>query len=114
MKGGFLLKIFYVGSGKFITTLFSKDDADYSCLKFINFIGGFKRVYEATLAKKGSWSVTYDCQKYIPESNDYTWIIVGVIVSALVITAVVFGVMYLKKKKAGKEGKSPGGLLQNA
>ncbi len=86
----------------------------YSCLQFLNPIGGFKDLYRATLVGTGSYKMNYSCVKYKP---DYTWKIVGgVIAGVILIVGIVFGVKYLKKRKEAKEGQTTGGqhaLLHN-
>jgi len=82
----------------------------------MNPVGGFKDVYDATLAGRGSWKVSYSCSKYIPD-KDYTgFIVAGVIGGIVVVVGIVFGIKYSKKKKSEKEGQMTGrhALLQNA
>ncbi len=59
--------MFYIGDGSFIAKFVSKDNEEYSCLKFSNPVKGFKEVYEATLLKRGSWKVSYECKKSVTE-----------------------------------------------
>ncbi len=87
-----------IGSGKFVAKFVSKDDDNYSCLKFFDPISGFKEVYDKTIVKEGSWKVDYNCTKYITK-KDYTWLIVGLISGALVIIFAVIGIICFKKRK---------------
>lgn len=105
------------GSGSFIGDYVSKTSDTYSCLNFVNPIGGFKTVYKATEAGTGQWNVSYSCKK---APKPVPWgIIVGVILGVLVIVGGVFGYKYwMKKKKNGENGQTAtggrDGLLQNA
>jgi len=118
-----LIENFSIGSGNFTTKLVSKVNETYYCLQFLNpvygseEVGGFMKIYQETLQNTGNWEVNYLCGSSVVPEKGFPWWIVIVVVVVLVIVGAVLGVMYWKKKRAGKERLTTSGgdgLLQYA